>query len=194
MKSQEIINKLNNFNKSYFTFKDFELMLGKNAESIKTVLNRLVKSKNLTRLARNIYVLPEKIQDFELIAQQLNLFSYISFESALSYYGILSQVPYALILATTKKSKTITLGEKTIIYRRIKKELFFGYSLENNIKLALPEKALADSLYLITRGKLTLPLDELDLSSINKKEMEEILKKYPKSVRFLFQKIDKNSQ
>jgi len=58
--------------------------------------------------------------------------------------------------------------------------LFFGYDLKNKIYLATPEKALADLLYLLARGKRSVDLESLEKKKINQKKLCEILTKFPK--------------
>lgn len=185
MKSDILLEQLKTLNKPFYTVADFVLLTGQTPAVAKVALNRLVKNNKLQRLQKNIYTPKDTLINYKQIAQQLNPESYISFESALSKYDILSQIPYALTLATTKRSKIITLGSQEIIFRKIKKELADGYILENGLKIATPEKALLDTLYLIARGKMKISLKELDLSLINKTRLKQLLKKYPPQVKKL---------
>jgi len=189
MKSQDLLEKLNKFAKTFYTIADVQLITGQTRPVTRVLLNRLTADEKLIRLARNMYVTREMIVDCELIAQQLDILSYISFETALSRFGILSQIPYAITLATVKKSKTIFLGDRRIIYRKIKEPLFFGYFLENNLKIAYPEKALLDFLYLISRGKIKVSLKEMDFSRVNQTRLNKFIKKYPDSVKKISREI-----
>ncbi|MFH1427767.1 MAG: hypothetical protein ABIG60_04555 [Patescibacteria group bacterium] len=182
MTSEKLIEKLNNYNKSFYSISDLEIITGQSRPVLRVVLNRLVKKNKIIRLQKNLYVLNYNI-NYELIAEQLNPESYISFETVLAQAGILSQIPYSLTLATTKRSKTITLGQQEIIYRKIKSSLYFGYFLDNQVKIAYPEKALLDLLYLILRGKSKANLEELDFTKINKESFKKYLAKYPKNVK-----------
>lgn len=185
MKSETLITQLKTLKKPFYTVANFILLTGQTPAVAKVALNRLVKNNKLRRLQKNIYVPKDALINYELIAEQLDIESYISFESALSKYGLLDQIPYALTLATVKRSKTITLGNQQITFRKIRKELAGGYILENGLRIATPEKALLDTLYLITRGKIKLSLKELNLSLINKTKFKQLLKKYPAQVKKL---------
>ncbi|MEN3039235.1 MAG: hypothetical protein ABDI07_08830 [Candidatus Kryptonium sp.] len=142
-------------------------------------LSRLIQSEKLIRLKNGIYTLPQNIKDIDLIANQIYFPSYLSFESALSKWGLISQIPFTLTFATTKKTKKFLLGNYQIEYRMLKKNLFFGYiKLENNLLIATPEKALFDLIYLASLGKMHINLDSINLNQINKHKLNQMLKKF----------------
>lgn len=142
-------------------------------------MNRLVKQKLLIRLKRGVYQLGLSSVDVKKVANQLYYPSYLSFESALSAYGILSQIPFTQTFATTKRSKKMTISNTEAEFTQIKKDLYFGYVLENGIYIAEPEKALLDQLYLVSRGKRSVNLKELDLSNIDKVKLTDYGQKFP---------------
>ncbi len=90
MSNIELLQKLRDFNKTYFTVADLEKILELEWDSLYVTLNRLVKAGVLIKLRRGIYQ-PE-FQGFELekVANEIYYPSYLSFETALSRYGILS--------------------------------------------------------------------------------------------------------
>jgi len=183
MNDIKLIQTLKGFNKSYFSIFDLEKILGLKKNSLYVTLNRLVKSGALIRLKRGVYQPEFKEPELEKTAGELYYPSYLSFESALSRYGILSQIPYALIFATTKKSKKIYLMGTEIEYRQLKKDYFFGYILNNGVYIAEPEKALLDQLYMIGRGKASNDISELSLVNLKKNKFIQYSKKFPKSVQ-----------
>jgi len=87
-----------------------------------------------------------------LIANKLYSPSYISFEMAFSYYGLIPESVYGITSATTKKTVNFKSPIGEFIYRTIKPSLMFGYKLENfqnqNYKIAEIEKAVLDYLYI----------------------------------------------
>lgn len=99
--------------------------------------------------------------------------SYISLESALSNYGILSQFTYTVTSVTTKKTKKLVVEDKEYTYSQIKNELFWGYEKRNNFLIALPEKALLDSLYFLSKGIIDLSLEELDITDIDAQRLKD---------------------
>ncbi len=188
-KDSALISKLLVLPKPYFTATDLEKILGLPRASLYVTLTRLVQAGVLARLRKNVYKLAIAPAESEKAASELYFPSYLSFESALAKYGILSQIPYTLTFATTRASKKIALADTQIEYRHLKRDLFFGYVLENGIYIAAPEKALLDELYLVSRGKATLTIEELDLREINVARLEEYAEKFPRYVAPLVARV-----
>lgn len=189
IKTINLIKTLFSLDKGYFTSADLEKITGLAKNSLKVAVYRLIKKGLLTKIKRGIYQLTFSQIDVRKIANQLYYPSYLSFESALSQYGILSQIPYSQTFATPKRSKKIILWETQIEYRQLQTELFFGYVLTGGLYLAEPEKALLDQLYLVSRGKTTLNIEELDLTKIKKKKLIAYARKFPGYVMSLVNEI-----
>ena len=189
MNTLKLIKKLQSLNRAYFTTADLQKVTGLPRASLKVTLSRLVDKEVLVRLKRGVYTLSSSLVDVAKVANQLYYPSYLSFESALSRYGILSQIPYTQTFATPRPPKRMTLWETEIEFRQIKKDLFFGYRLEKGILLAEPEKALLDQLYLMSRGKATLNFKELDLREIDKNKLKKYAKKFPSYIQPLVKKV-----
>jgi hypothetical protein len=83
------------------------------------------------------------------------------------------------------------LSPYTVHYSRIKRDYYFGFSKKNNIFFASPEKALIDSLYLNYLGKYNLDLSSLNLEKIDKKNCENILKRYPSKFKIYYKRYVK---
>jgi predicted transcriptional regulator of viral defense system len=130
-------------------------------------------------LASGVYILPESYDRIDAIANMQYQPSYLSFESALSRYGLLSQVPYALTFTTTRKSVRKKLGDTVVEYRSLKVPLFFGYEKRGALFMASPEKALVDRLYMMVFGKFDLRPEHLDLKEIGARKALRIAKAYP---------------
>ena len=78
--------------------------------------------------------------------------SYVSMESALSYYGFIPEGVFQITSCSTLKTNSFNTPVSKFSYRHIKPLLFFGYKLKskNNYRYAIaePEKTLIDYLYL----------------------------------------------
>ena len=87
-----------------------------------------------------------------LIANRLYAPSYVSFEMALSYYGLVPEGVYSITSACSKKTAKFKTPIGEFSYRNLKPQLFFGYCLQQagkqQYKLAEIEKAVLDYLYL----------------------------------------------
>ena len=78
--------------------------------------------------------------------------SYISMETALSYYGLIPETVYTTTAVGTLKTKSFDTPLGAFSYRHLKPALFFGYRLLDwkgfPIKMAEPEKVILDYFYL----------------------------------------------
>ena len=136
-----------------------------------------------------VYILPEKYAQIDLVANSLYDPSYLSFESALARYGLLSQVPYTLTFATTRKTFKVKSAELAIEYRRIQPALFFGYVKANSLFVATPEKAFLDTVYFASFGKAAVPLEDLDVRKLHPPLLARIAKRFPRRTRQLLDRI-----
>ena len=92
-----------------------------------------------------------------LIANRICSPSYVSFESALSFYRMIPEGVYTITSATTLKTKLFSSKAGTFNFRHIRPGLMFGYTLIDlqgqHFKMAEPEKVVLDYLYLNTTLK-----------------------------------------
>lgn len=179
----ELLQTLKGFNKPYFTVADLEKILRMSRDVLYVTLNRLVKNGVLVRLRRGVYQPEFQNLELEKTANELYYPSYLSFELALSRYGILSQIPYSLTFATTKTTKKQSLVGREVEYRQLKDELFFGYTLIEGIYIAEPEKAVLDQLYLMSKGKVVSDTNEWSLVGLDKDKLLRYSKKFPPAVQ-----------
>ncbi len=100
--------------------------------------------------------------------------SYISMESALSYYNLIPEAVYLFTGISTRKTMLFESPLGNYQYRKINKELFFGYSIiqigDFNIKIADTEKTILDYLYYnVIDDRITL--DGLRLNRLAAREI-----------------------
>lgn len=182
MKAIDLTNKINEFHLEIFSIKDLQKMFP-NDSSIKIQIKRLIDKKILVRITKGIYKLPDSTPNLEKYSTQIYQPSYISFETALSKYGIINQGFYKITLATSRHSKKIELLSTPCEYIQIKPSLFFGFNLIDGLYLAEAEKAFLDEIYLITLGKRKINTDEWNLDNLNFSKINKYLKYYPKKVK-----------
>jgi len=110
----------------------------------------------IVSLKSGLYVhtstLSSNIVSKEMIANNLLGPSYISFDYALSFYGLIPERVHEVTSATTKRSKAFQTDFGVFSYRQINKEIYpIGlqiHSLKNgNFLMASKEKALCDKVY-----------------------------------------------
>jgi len=142
------------------------------------LLQRLEKSGVINRIKKGKYHFSLRdYNDFELANFLVNP-SYVSLESALSFYGILPQFPYTITSVTPLKSKKIIYQEKEYEFNHLEKKYFFGFIKKERFLIATPEKALLDELYFVAKKLREIQLSDLDLSLIDKKKFRNLLLKY----------------
>jgi len=167
----------------FVTVQSLRRLTGLDERAVRKAVLRLQKKGYLTRVGRNLYADRFGHPTLESLAMILGAPCYISFESALERYGIISQMPLVLTCASTSRSgmRRTPLGD--IRFHRIKPELFFGYRSEDGVLWAEPEKALLDWIYLHLKRHGSPPaLDELDVSSLDAMRLAQMLPRYPASV------------
>jgi len=181
MSTYKYLNAINDSGKKAFLTKDLQNLLEIDSKrTLEDLIKRFLDEKILISLEKGKYLLGNaEVSDFE-IAQFLYSPSYISFETALNYYGILSQFPVEITSVTTKSTQKKEVLEKMYTYSQISTSLFTGYIKEGDALIALPEKALLDQLYMIAKGLKTKQyLDEMDYSAIDKAKFQEYFKLLP---------------
>jgi predicted transcriptional regulator of viral defense system len=123
------------------------------------------------KLRNGLYALKCELPSELEIANRLYQPSYISFEYALSHYGIIPESVYTVTSATTKITRQFVTADKAYEYSRIKKEAYTGYELitigNAKILMATQEKALTDYLYFVDLKLKTLN-DRFVLKKIKK--------------------------
>lgn len=118
-------------------------------------LNEWQNKGYIKKLRRGYYMFADVALNEEtlfLIANRLYTPSYISFEMALSYYGLIPEGVYSITSASSRKTARFATPIAEFSYRRVKPSLLFGYRLEKQngqrYKIAEIEKAALDYLYL----------------------------------------------
>lgn len=153
-----------------------QLLEIENERTFFRIIEDFVKSKVLVNLEKDkYYITGKKIDTFE-IANYLYQPSYVSLESSLNYWGVLSQFPFEVTSVTLKKGIIKKSEEKIYSYSHISSKYFGMYVKKNNILIATPEKALFDIFYLASKGIKSVNVDEYDLKNINKKIFLKICK------------------
>jgi len=166
----DIIKYLKKNRLDLFTLDSFGNLFNiKNQDTIYKKIQRLEKKGIVKKLIKGKYsFLLNTANDFKL-ANFLYQPSYISLESALSFYGIITGFPYKIISLTVKKTRTFEIDNKEFSYCHINENLFWGYEKKDDFLIAEKEKALLDLIYFYTKGLRSLDIEEIDTTGINKK-------------------------
>ena len=116
---------------------------------IHNTLRSLQKKGRIIRVKRNCYA-PERIisENLFAIATESIKPSYISFWTALSYFGFTEQQVPMVQLVSTKQVAERKIRQHRIQVTTFKPKMFYGYKRIEGAVLAEKEKALVDSMYL----------------------------------------------
>ncbi len=116
-------------------------------------LSRMAKQGECFPIVRGLYETDRTVPGY-LLAGSIYGPSYISFEYALAYYGLIPEAVYTITCATfeKKKKKRYETIFGTFTYRDVPSEAFpLGFKIVREkdyfYRIAEPEKALCDKLY-----------------------------------------------
>lgn len=182
IKYHEFKKRLESIGKTYFTLQELKKFYKNKRASLKNLLTRWSKEEIIFPLGNGYYCFDIDKLDYLNLACNFVKPVYISFEYALNYYGIIEQISQVITLAAVTRHKYIYAGPYVYEYTKIKKELFFGYEKFDNYYIALPEKALLDSVYLLSRNKRLIDFKSLNHKKINKDRLYQYARKFPKYV------------
>ena len=181
-----------------FSFEDLCIFYPEEKRSnLRQYLSRWKKQEWIRSLRKGLYELtyPEgrSVSDF-YIANKMYAPSYISLETALSYYSIIPEVSMAVVSVTSKVTRRFKNLQGLFLYRSVRPKAFRGYIIEKHngldVLIAEPEKALVDYLYFKTlRGgtfdKKAERIDQKRVEQLNKKKLESYAKIYQLDVKGL---------
>ncbi|MGB9628928.1 MAG: type IV toxin-antitoxin system AbiEi family antitoxin domain-containing protein [Thermodesulfobacteriota bacterium] len=181
----------------YFTPDDVAELLNIKSPSAAVLCVRYTKKGLFTRLKKNFYVLKERWQqnsyvDLYRISNILQVPSYISMMTALSFYEVTTQVQRDFFEAMSIK-KTVKYEIESISFKfyKIKKSLYFDFIKMDDFFIATKEKAFMDAIYLYSFGKYTFDLDSIDLKKLDFERLSELLEKFPEETKKIVKRICK---
>jgi len=169
----EIIMAFKKQNISLFTISDFARLFDlKNNNTLYKKIQRLEKQKIIKKIINGKYLfLMSHVDEFTIASFIMNP-SYISLESALSFYGIMTGFSYSITSISTKPPKMLIIDEKEYSYSHINPSLFWGYEKNGQFLIADKEKALLDYYYFSLKGlRNPLDFDEIDKTQIDKAKL-----------------------
>lgn len=142
-------------------------------QGIRAQLSRWVSEGRLIMLRRGLYTIAPpyrtKTPSPFVVANALSPGSYVSCQSALSWHGVIPEGVEMVTSVTPGRPGIHTNPLGTFILRHIKPDLLWGYESVpmpggGSARIALPEKALLDLLYLEHKGGSPAYIRQLRLS------------------------------
>jgi hypothetical protein len=160
------------------------LLAGKvNPADIRRQLTRWTKSGQLYQLRRGLYALAPPYQKVVpepfLLANRLVRASYVSCQSALSYYGLIPEYAPVVTSVTTLRPGRWDTPLGSFIFHHIKVDFLSGYrrlDVGNGQQafVATPEKALLDLIHLWPGSDSPAYLSELRLQHLDVLNLDEL--------------------
>lgn len=170
MNYAEFRNKVKNY--PFFRSNIFP-HLTDNVSVLRRQVSEWVDKGYIIQLKRGMYTLcnEDRVKGFSnyFLANNLYTPSYVSLESAMSYYGFIPELVPATTSISSKKTQRFANNFGSFIYHHVAAKLFGGFVLKkdeygNGFFIATPERALVDFLYFKTRGMVKIEEDILDVS------------------------------
>jgi predicted transcriptional regulator of viral defense system len=128
----------------------------------------------------SLYAIADNFPNQYLIANRIYLPSYISFDAALSFHGVIPETIYTITSATTKATRKFQVAGINYEYFRVKISVYTGYKpvkyMDTIVLMAEPEKALADYLYFVDLKKRGLHYERINLKKIKKYRLIQYIK------------------
>jgi predicted transcriptional regulator of viral defense system len=168
MNASEALGRLKRLHVPAATTADAAAVLGLSVEAASHTLRRLAAAGLVTAVRRGVWGLGEMVDPLALAEYVTAPYpSYLSLQTALYRHGMIDQIPAMIYVVSLARSARIETRIATYSVHHVQPAFFDGFDAlpENGIKLARPEKALVDFLYLSpTRGRLFAALPEIELS------------------------------
>jgi len=167
------------------------LAAGRNLAQIRLQISRWVKDGRLIKLHKGLYILAEPYRKIKpepfCIANGLKSASYVSIQSALSWYGLIPEFVPVVTSVTTGRPQLIETPMGRFDFRHINKNYFRGYqqvelSDGQTAFIARPEKALLDLVYLTPGSDKEEFIEELRLQSLDRID-EAVLRELAEKTR-----------
>jgi predicted transcriptional regulator of viral defense system len=179
----------------YFTVRkiaeDFKISPG----SASVLCSRYSQKGLLVRLKNNLYTSANKLENIRLeelflIANILQVPSYVSLMTALSFYGVTTQLQRDFTEnVSVKRTADYIKNGIEIKYFKLKKDYYFDFVKNNGFFIATKEKAFLDSIYLYCFGKYKIDFSSLNVDKFDKSRLKSLINKYPAKTKKLVEKL-----
>lgn len=175
--------------KTVYTFDELKSLLNiPTVFGLKSFLQRAKKSKKLLNPRKGIRTLP--VYDNEELACVIYPESYISLETVLYEAGVIFQRYWDSTRVVRNNTRSFNFQEHNYIARKLKDELLYnntGVKTHANKRMATPERALCDMVYL--RPDPQLDNSEYFQKRQSKNRLKHLLPLYPKTVQNYVQNL-----
>jgi predicted transcriptional regulator of viral defense system len=167
VRAVDVYAELRRFGKPVLTTEDAAVRLRVSVSAASRMLGRLAGKGLVHALRRGLWAMDADLDPL-LLPEYLTapLPAYVSLQTALHRHGMIEQIPRVVYAASLARTRRIVTSIATYSVHRLVPEFFGGYATDpkTGVKMATPEKALLDVLYLsAARSRLFARLPELEL-------------------------------
>lgn len=175
--------------KLFFTVRDLAQTVGVKPASARVLCSRYVRKGIFVRLKNDFYVLDQAWEamgreDRFRLANFLQVPSYVSLLTALSWQGVSSQVPRGCVESIgLRRSVRFEAREFVFRYYRIQKSRYFDFVSQKGFFIATPEKAFVDTVYLCSLGRYAADFTAMETQKLDRGRLKHVLKAFPERTR-----------
>ena len=156
---------------------------GESPLAIRRQIARWVQSGRLQQLRRGVYAIAPPYRARAphpfVVAGLLRPTSYVSLQSALAHYGLIPEHAPVVTSVTTARPESLDTPLGSFLFRHVARHHFRDYEsvalgTAENALVALPEKALLDTIHLTPRGHGPAFLAELRLQNLESLDLHRL--------------------
>lgn len=166
MNSVQALGRLRALGKPAVTTDDVVVALRMRRPATSRLLGRLADAGLVLKVRHGLWSLDPQIDPL-LVPENLTAPypAYVSLQTALYLHGMISQVPEVIYVASLAPPRRVRTNVGTFSIHRLAPTFFGGFdTAPSGVRLAKPEKALLDTLYLIpAKSRLFAHLPEVEL-------------------------------
>jgi len=187
MRALDTYAELRRFGRPIVTTDDVAVRTRASTSAAARILERLSTRGLVKPLRRGLWAVDPNVDPL-LVPEYLTapLPAYISFQSALYLHRMISQLPHVIYVASLARTRRVRTAIGTYSIHQIAPQFFGGFETSRSqLRLATPEKALLDLLYLTAaKSRLFARLPEIELPArFSLRECRRWIARIPASYR-----------
>lgn len=167
MKAALVVARLHGLGVPAVTTSDAAAALQLSIGATSQALGRLAEAGVIKKVRKGLWAVSEKVDPLALTEYVTQPYpSYVSLQTALYLHGMVDQIPAMTYVVSLGRTGRVRTGVGAFSVHQVAPEFFGGALLDHRtgVRLASPEKALVDTLYLSGgRSRLFARLPELEL-------------------------------
>lgn len=165
MSGAEALAILQHAGRPFFSSQEAALLLGISSSSATQILTGLANHRLIGRIRRGHWSVdptPKPLAFASWVTAPLP--SYVSVHTALYHHGMIEQIPSVIYVVSLGKTERVDTRIGVYSVHQIAPPLFGGYEEREQVRMATPEKAIFDFLYLARGGSgLFAGLPEIEI-------------------------------